>query len=171
VNKVTTSGLITTDSAFVTEILKEVGVPAGSDWCAAFVSWAYREATNLPLPGKGFPYNASTQEMLHWFQTRMADRVTTDAQDVLAMKGAIFIATDRADAGKGHMGFIVNRFTDSNGRLTQMLTCEGNTTDPNDPTVFGAFLKQRVVGNMVGNLWSAVHYIHTIEFCGGSYWD
>ncbi|HEY3780289.1 MAG TPA: CHAP domain-containing protein [Fimbriimonadaceae bacterium] len=154
---------------FIASILSAVRVDPREDWCAAFASWAFREALTGGKSGKTFPYNAGTQTILGWFESHMASRITRNPQDVLAMPGAIYIAHDSDGSGHGHMGIIMNRDV-ANGTLTQMITCEGNTSKPGDRNILGAFIKTREISDMgLPYGWDEVYYINTQDIAGGSW--
>lgn len=55
---------------FVQKYFSPAGLPAGQSWCAAFVSWCFREASEnlgVPMP---FPYTVGARAVLKEFKER-----------------------------------------------------------------------------------------------------
>lgn len=143
----------------IDQMLKSAGVGVGNPWCAAFVSWCFLQAT-----GEKPPFNsASSQAIMRWFKKQ--GRFSTDPQDLLEWKGALFGWTNR-DRIHGHIGLIRARFT-AEGRVVAIGTLEGNTNDGGSRNGDGAYsLRRGVPVDGSHRLW----FLNTTGLPGGDFW-
>lgn len=98
---------------------RAVGVPLGSPWCAAYVSFCFRQAGQRP-----FPFSASSQHIRRWFDGN--DWFSNDPQALREWGGALFGWTLPGGA-HGHIGFVANRWTEGR-KIVAIQTLEGNTS-------------------------------------------
>ena len=123
----------------ITAMLKAVGAAPGSSWCAAFVSQIFRDCGC-----KSFPASASSQVIKRSFQSR--NLFSTNPQDLLKWHGAVAGWTDSPDTAHGHVFLVLERLTDSTGKLTGIMTFEGNTNSDGSANGDGCYYKKRMIG-------------------------
>lgn len=143
----------------IDKMLKSAGTIVGLPWCAAFVSWCFRQASgNIPNFN-----SASSQLIRRWFENR--GWLSFDPQDLLRRKGALFGWTN-PDRAHGHIGFVQKRFTKL-GRVVSLGTLEGNTNRSMERNGDGAYALHRSIAAMDDKpLW----FLNTSEIEGGRWW-
>lgn len=128
------------DGKEVEEYLKNVGLPAGYPWCAAFVYWCFEKASvALVVPN---PVTRTGGVLDHWAKTKGKKLHGLDCN-----AGDIFIMD--FGSGKGHTGIVTAV------RGTKVLTIEGNTSaDPSyaelDREGNGVFERIRSISSIKG---------------------
>lgn len=143
----------------IDEMLLFVGVRPGQPWCAAFVSWCFRQASGK---APGFS-SASSQAIRRWFEKR--EWLSFDPQELLRWNGALFGWTN-PDRIHGHIGLVKRRFT-RNGRVVSIGTLEGNTNLRQERNGDGAYALHRSIAAMDDKpLW----FLNTSEIEGGKWW-
>ena len=158
----------------ITAMLKAVGCPPGSSWCAAFVSQVFRDCGS-----NAFPMSGSSQAIKREFDKKAL--LSEEPNDLLKWSGAVAGWTDENDSMHGHIFLVTERFTDVNGHLTGIGSIEANTGASGQANGDGCYHKRR-------NLYSDGKFYpvdgsgaktgpgHFIWFCntshltGGSIW-
>lgn len=121
-------------SPIIDTINTRIGIPLGSPYCAAGVSFCFIkakaeiEARNQRLRGDTFPYSGSSQAIKRWFNER--GLLTYDPTEMLGWGGAIFGWTNK-DNIHGHVGFVRQRLSTKdragNLKIVRIATSEFNT--------------------------------------------
>ena len=143
----------------IDKMLLSARAGVGQPWCAAFVSWCFRQATDNPPDFN----SASSQFIRRWFEKR--DWLSFDPQDLLRWNGALFGWTN-PDRIHGHIGFVRQRFTKM-GRVVSIGTLEGNTDRTMERNGDGAYALRRSIAAMDDKpLW----FLNTSEIEGGRWW-
>lgn len=110
----------------IDEINRSVGNALGSPYCAAGVSECFAKAARLVPDGKPFGgRSGSSQAIKRWFDA--GGRLTYDAQKLLGWHGALFGWTNPEDPAHGHVGMVERRYTNADGKVTEIGTVEYNT--------------------------------------------
>lgn len=134
-------------AGYIAQILKVVGVTEPASWCAATVSYIFHRAAGFSPTFA----SSSSQAIMRWFKYN--DRLSHNPQDILGWSGCIAGWTDN-DPNHGHVFIITGRFTSPTGKLMQVGTFEGNTTNPKPGGLYGAFRHHRNVPESNGHqLW------------------
>lgn len=97
-----------------------VGIPLGSPYCAAGVSYCFHRAG---ATSEQFPFSGGSQAIRQWFEER--GLLTFDPSELKYWKGALFGWS--LDDGHGHIGFVSGRLVNASGEVVGIQTCEYNT--------------------------------------------
>lgn len=106
-------------------------VPLGSPYCASGISYCFYEALQI-VPqhlrtGTLFPYSASSQSIKNSFKKN--GWYSVNPQDLLKWNGALFGWTNPApNSAHGHIGMVIGRLTDKQGKVVAIQTLEFNTS-------------------------------------------
>lgn len=151
-------------SVLIDNINAYVGNQMGDPYCAAGVSWCFREASiangekDRPRPKTG-----SSFFMRKWFAQR--SKVTDDAQALLGWKGALGGWTN--PDGHGHVFIIEKRYTSMLGfgrKVVAIGTIEFNTDGEGSRDGDGIWRRKRKVDER--KFW----FCDTSDLSGGAYW-
>ena len=158
-------------SPAIDAINRLVGNPLASPYCAAGVSYCFHKVITDPTEDphatatKFFPFSGSSQDLMKWFKAK--GLLSTDPNSLKHWQGALAGWTD-ADDVHGHIFFVKNRLTGSDGRVLAIETAEFNTsaqTGSRDGE--GAFLLKRVVPVDRGH---SLRFLNVSDFTGGNWW-
>jgi len=108
-----------------------VGIPKGSPWCAAFVSWVLEEAR--------VKYPSIRSGLAMAFVTKRSIKAKHVAKGYKQAGRNFLVIWKRGDTWKGHIGIVVN-WHKINGE-----TIEGNTGDGNLRDGDGVYRKKRSI--------------------------
>lgn len=143
----------------IDKMLRSAGAPPPNPWCAAFVSWCFREAT-----GKPPVFNSAGSQFIRIYFERNG-RLTYDPQKLLEWKGALFGWT-LPDKKHGHIGLVKGRLT-TEGKVVAIETLEGNTSLGGSRNGDGAYsLKRNVPYSASHRIW----LLNTTGLPGGDWW-
>ncbi|HRK22046.1 MAG TPA: CHAP domain-containing protein [Fimbriimonadaceae bacterium] len=144
----------------IDRMLRSAGVEPGNPWCAAFVSWCFRQATGA----KPAFNSAGSLTIRNWFNKE--GRFSIDPQDLLGWRGALFGWTN-PDCIHGHIGLVRARFT-AEGKVVAIGTLEGNTNPGGSRNGDGAYaLRRGVPIDGENRLW----FLNTTGLPGGDGWN
>ena len=149
--------------ALIDRMLQFCGAQPGNPYCAAGVSWCFHLATGKLANQGGFPTSASSQEIRRWFEKQ--GLASTNVNDLLRWRGALFGWTKQSDFNTGHIGIILNLIVEG-GQVVELITAEFNTSASGALTKEGngSFIKKR---KPLAHFW----YLNTSSIPGGSWWD
>lgn len=149
-----------------------VGNPMGSPYCAAGVSYCFRES-ELKLPVSEFAelvrFVKSGGSQTLKAKAKARGKLFTDPQKLLHCRGALFGWTN-PDGAHGHIGFVGERFTDGDMRVVAIGTWEFNTSPAtmNRDGEGGYHLKRTIasLSERHPNFW----FIDVSDNVGGQWW-
>ncbi len=145
----------------VDAIERFAGVPHGSPWCAAFVSYCFHKAALDAACDNAFPTSGGSQSLLAHFER--LGLVSRDPQDLMNWKGALGGWTDPGGA-HGHVFFVKGRLTDASGQVVKIATIEGNAGPGRGSVV--ALVRDTPTTIEGHELW----FLDVGGFEGGSWW-